>query len=178
MQLIFIHGPAACGKLTVAKEFAALSGFRLFHNHLTVDLVAALFDFGTKPFVGLRESIWLSSFREAAAHGQSLVFTFHPEASVEAGFPERVVETVSSHEGEVVFVELTCAEAEIENRIESESRAEHGKLRSLALYRELRDAGAFSYPPLPEPLIRLDTGSLDPREAALRIVAALDDSET
>ncbi len=39
---------------------------RLFHNHLTVDLVAALFDFGSEPFVRLRESIWLDAFREAA----------------------------------------------------------------------------------------------------------------
>ena len=66
MQLIFIHGPAACGKLTVATELAKLSGMRLFHNHLTVDLVSALFEFGSESFVRLRESIWLEAFREAA----------------------------------------------------------------------------------------------------------------
>ena len=42
MRLVFIHGPAARGKLTVAKELARLIDFRLFHNHLTVDFVAAL----------------------------------------------------------------------------------------------------------------------------------------
>ena len=41
MQLVFIHGPAACGKFTVASEFATLSSMRPFHNHLTVDLIAA-----------------------------------------------------------------------------------------------------------------------------------------
>jgi hypothetical protein len=173
MQLVFIHGPAACGKLTVANALVAMSGMRLFHNHLTVDLVAALFDFGSEPFVRLRESIWLEAFREAAEAGQSLVFTFHPEASVRPDFPQRVIATVGSHSGEVVFIELTCPEPEIERRISSESRAHYGKLRSLSEYVALRDSGAFSYPALPAPVLRLDTGTLEPRDAARQIYTYL-----
>jgi hypothetical protein len=173
MQLVFIHGPAACGKLTVARQLAETSGIRLFHNHLTVDLVAALFDFGSEPFVRLRESIWLDAFVEAAKQGQSLVFTFHPEASVQPDFPQRVVSAVRSQGGEVLFIELSCPEPEIERRIENQSRAQYGKLRSLSEYRKLRKSGAFSYPALPEPLLRLDTGSLAPDEAAQRIAARL-----
>lgn len=173
MQLVFIHGPAACGKFTVASELAALSGMRLFHNHLTVDLVASLFEFGSEPFIRLRESIWLDAFREAATQGQSLVFTFNPEATVHPDFPDRVSTTVREEGGEVVFIELTCSDDEIERRIENESRAKFGKLRSLSRYRELRDAGAFLYPALPEAALVLDTGSLDPRAAAERIAAHL-----
>ncbi len=66
MNLIFIHGSPAVGKLTVARELAKLTGFRLFHNHLTVDLVSSIFDFGSEPFVLLREQIWLAAFAEAA----------------------------------------------------------------------------------------------------------------
>ncbi len=173
MQLVFIYGPAACGKLTVATELAALSGFRLFHNHLTVDLVSALFEFGSEPFVRLRESIWLGSFREAAEQGQSLIFTFQPEASVRGDFPERVVSEIRSNHGQVVFIELVCAESEIERRVENASRSKHGKLRSLAAYRELRDSGAFEFPPLPEPVLQIDTGTTSPHEAARRIATHL-----
>lgn len=146
---------------------------RLFHNHLTVDLVVSLFEFGTEPFVILRDSIWMDAFREAARRDRSLIFTFQPEASVPADFPERAVAAVRSEGGAVVFVELTCPEPEIERRIEGESRARHGKLRSLAEYRQLRDSGAFAYPELPEPALRLDTGTLAPRRAAERIMAHL-----
>ena len=66
MDLVFMHGPVAAGKLTVARELSHLTGFRLFHNHLTVDAVAAVFDFGSEPFILLREQIWLAIFREAA----------------------------------------------------------------------------------------------------------------
>lgn len=173
MQLVFIHGPAACGKLTVATELAALTGLRLFHNHLTVDLAASLFDFGSEPFKRLRESIWLESFREAAEHGQSLVFTFHPESTVDPGFPERAESAIRRYGGEVVFVELTCSESEIERRVESQSRARYGKLQSLTRYRALRDSGAFAFPPLPAPALRIDTSVTPPRDAARQIADLL-----
>lgn len=174
MQLVFIHGPAGCGKLTVATALAAQSGFRLFHNHLTVDLALALFDFGSDPFVRLRESVWMEAFREAAREGQSLVFTFHPEATVRGDFPERVVAEVEALGGEVVFVELVCPDAVIEDRIERESRAQYRKLRSWDAYQELRDAGAFDFPPLPAPRVTIDTGTASPEDAARRILAQLD----
>jgi hypothetical protein len=34
----------------VAKEVAALTGFKLFHNHLTIDLYKSIFEFGTDHF--------------------------------------------------------------------------------------------------------------------------------
>ena len=173
MYLVFIHGPAACGKLTVATELAGLSGLRLFHNHLTVDLVSALFEFGSEPFIRLRESIWLDSFREAAKQNQSLIFTFHPEASVRGDFPERVVSEIRSNQGEVLFVQLVCSESKIEERIENESRSKHGKLQSLDMYRQLRDSGAFEFPPLPHPILKIDTGSTPSDEAARRIATHL-----
>ena len=57
MNLIFMYGPPGVGKLTVARELSQLTGYKLFHNHLVVNLVYAVFDFKTKPFVELREKI-------------------------------------------------------------------------------------------------------------------------
>ncbi|MBA3354768.1 MAG: AAA family ATPase [Pyrinomonadaceae bacterium] len=77
MKLIFLHGLPGVGKLTVARELVALTGFKLFHNHLTVDLVTSVFDFGSQPFIELREKIWLEVFREAVeADLTGLIFTF------------------------------------------------------------------------------------------------------
>ena len=41
MKLVVLHGPPAVGKLTVARELARLTGWRLFHNHLVVDALLA-----------------------------------------------------------------------------------------------------------------------------------------
>lgn len=172
MQLIFIHGAPAVGKLTVARELAALTGLRLFHNHLTVDLVSAVFDFGSEAFITLRERIWLAVFREAAQRKVSLIFTFNPESTVRAGFIRETIDTVESEGGSVVFVELTCAPDELERRIESPSRSRFGKLRSLAQYRELQQAGAFAFPTLPDSGLSLDTTQQAP-EATARLIGEL-----
>jgi hypothetical protein len=48
--LLVITGPPAVGKMTVGLEVAKLTGFRVFHNHLTIDPVLRFFAFGTPPF--------------------------------------------------------------------------------------------------------------------------------
>ncbi len=170
MNLVFLHGAPAVGKLTVARELVALTGYRLFHNHLTVDLVSAVFDFGTEPFVLLRERIWLSVFREAAVRSVSLIFTFAPERTVRREFITEAVRAVEEAGGKVLFVELTCDGGELERRIESPARGEFGKLRSVELYRELKEAGVFQYPALAETKLSLDTTSRQPEETA-RLIA-------
>ena len=166
MHLIFIHGPVASGKLTVAKELSQLTDLKLFHNHLCVDLVASLFEFGTGSFVRLREQIWLGAFEEAAIAGRSLIFTFAPEATVNPSFIDRCQQVVEKHDGQVHFIELTCPEDEIEARIENANRAKFGKLNSADFYRQLRAEGAFSFPPLPSPLLSISTVAHSPQEAA------------
>lgn len=173
MRLVFIHGPAASGKLTIARELAALTGLPLFHNHLVVDALLAVFPFGSEAFVDLRERMWLDVFRAAAAERRSLIFTFHPEASVAADFPERVVALVEAAGGRVDFVALTCAPEAVEARIAAPSRQASGKLSSLALLRELQAQGAFAYPPLPPAAVEIDTGATPPAEAAAHICDTL-----
>lgn len=168
MRLIFLHGAPAVGKLTVARELARLTGFRLFHNHLTVDLVSSLFPFGCEPFINLREQIWLAAFGEAARNNVSLIFTFNPERTVREGFVQETVDTVEAASGSVIFVELTCAEEELERRIEEASRKEFGKLASVEQYRTLKDAGAFHFPKLPNGL-SLDTTEQPPAASARSI---------
>jgi len=168
VNLVFLHGPAASGKLTVGRELSRLTGYRLFHNHLVVDAVTAVFEFGSESFVRLREEMWLAVFRESALRGVSLIFTFAPERTVRESFVGEAVAAVEGAGGRVVFVELRCPASELERRIDDDSRAEFGKLRSKELFQELRAAGAFEYPKLPSDLT-VDTGVLSPEEAAMRI---------
>lgn len=172
MDLIFIHGPVASGKLTVAGALAKATGLSLFHNHLVVDAVAAVFPFGSEPFVRLREDIWLQVFTEAARAGTSLIFTFAPEASVRPDFPARAITAVEAHGGRVRFVGLTCPADVQEQRLVAASRRGFGKLTSLELFRELSAAGALDYPPLPAE-VSIDTTALAPEAAAKTIGAAL-----
>ena len=172
MQLVFLHGPAAAGKLTIARAVAARTGFALFHNHLIVDAVAAVFPFGSDEFRRLREQFWLETFRAAARARRSLVFTFAPEASVGPTFPRDAVACVEGEGGRVRFIGLTCPTEELARRVDNADRAAFGKLGDADLFRRLADDGAFDYPPIPSELT-IDTAAASPDAAAARILAHL-----
>jgi AAA domain len=175
LRLIFLHGLPGVGKLTVARELERLTGYKVFHNHLAVDLVRSVFDFGSQPFVELREMIWLAVFTEAVrANLAGLIFTFAPDRTVRSSFITKVLEVVGSNGGEVLFVELRCSPEELEKRIAHPSRQSFGKLNSVALFRELRDDGAFLDPGIPENRLVIETTGLSASETASLIVRELE----
>ena len=174
MRLIFLYGLPATGKLTIAQELSLLTGYRLFHNHLAVDLLLSVFDFGTAPFVRLREDIWLSVFAEAASSDlPGLIFTFAPEDTVTPDFISNAIQTVTDHDGEILFVELTCPIPELRERLNQPSRHGFAKLTSVELFDQLHASGSFHALSLPEPVLTIDTSSTTAHDAAREIARAL-----
>jgi hypothetical protein len=173
MQLIFLYGPVASGKLTVARHLAQQTGHALFHNHLVVDAVGSVFPFGSPAFIKLRERFWIDTFAEAASARRSLIFTYAPESSVTADFLPRAIATVEGASGRVRFVRLTISDEEQERRIGNADRAQHGKLVSLGLLRQLRPMFKAAENAMPAPVISIDTGATSPDRAAEMIAEAL-----
>lgn len=175
MRLIFIYGLPATGKLTVARELAAITGYQVFHNHLVVDMAQSVFAFGSKPFVELREDVWLSVFRKAAENQfPGLVFTFAPEATVRPAFISDTIKTVGEGGGSVDFVELTCPFDELKRRIPDASRHQYKKLSSVALFEQLQGDGIFDGFVMPKPRVSIDTSTCIPARAALEIARGLE----
>jgi adenylate kinase len=174
VRLIFLYGLPGVGKLTVARELARLTGYKVFHNHLTVDLVESVFEFGSSPFVELREEVWLTVFsRAVAARLNGLIFTFALDRTVRCSFIENTQRLIERADGEVVFIELKCSTEVLESRIEHPSRQAFGKLSSIARFRELAAAGAFVDPGIPEERLVVDTTTLSATEAASFIFSKL-----
>ena len=174
MKLLFLYGKPAVGKVTIARALAKRTGIPLFHNHLTVNLVRALFDFGTPAFVALRERIWWDAFRGAIDAGlPALIFTFNPENSVPQAFVDALFDEVSHRGGEVIAVEISASEPSIESRLGCASRVDDGKLVDLDTYRALRGAGVFRTPVIATPRLRIDTDATLPEQAAALIAALL-----
>ena len=118
MELILIFGPQAVGKMTVGHELEKRTDLKLFHNHMTIDLVNPFFDYGTsegKRLVNLfREEI----FKEVAKSNlYGLIFTFVWAFDMKSDWDyiDRVCEIFESNGGTVYFVEL---EADTDTRLE------------------------------------------------------------
>ncbi|WP_020696679.1 shikimate kinase [Reyranella massiliensis] len=170
MRLLFIYGPVASGKLTIARLVAERTGLSLFHNHLIVDAVAAVFPFGSQEFIDLRERFWIETISTAARTGRSLVFTFAPEPTVANDFPDRISRLVEAAGGEVTYVALDVGPEEQERRLVAPDRGAFGKLRSTEILRDLRSSMDTCMQAMPQPAMRIDTGATTPDQAADSIV--------
>lgn len=76
MRLVVVIAAPAVGKATVGRALADGYGFRLFHNHVSLDAVASVFEWGTPPFQRLVGEFRARVVEEAAASGVDLVFTY------------------------------------------------------------------------------------------------------
>ena len=137
MKLVFIYGQPGVGKLTVAKALAEATGYKLFHNHLTADLVYSLFPFGSKECFALADKLRLDLIEAAAKHNvKGVIFTFVYGVKIsgdnsDAVFVKNVLRIVRKHRGEVFFVKLVCNEKELRRRIRHPSRKAFRKLRKV-----------------------------------------------
>ena len=172
MKLVFIYGPPAAGKLTVATELAEVTGFKLFHNHLSVNLLTPVFEFGSRPFFKLIDKFRLEIIEEAAKeHISGLIFTFCYAPGIDDPFVEGVVRAVERHAGRVCFVHLYCGRETLEARVTAETRRTHGKLVDVSSLREFLDRyDMFSAVAVRESL-SIDNSDLTPQEVAQRIIA-------
>ena len=76
-DLVLIFGPPAVGKMTVGKELEKLIGFRLFHNHMAIELSLNFFNYGEDSHSRVVEGIRHTIFREFInGYGSGLIFTF------------------------------------------------------------------------------------------------------
>jgi chloramphenicol 3-O-phosphotransferase len=168
MRLVVLYGPPGVGKLTVAGALSELTRFRVFHNHLTVDLVTAVFPPGSEAWNRLAARIRRTVFAAAADEGIDLILTRAPRAAdrAEVARVRAMTRPVRAAGGEVVFVQLACDREELLVRVRGDDRRARGKLTDPARLTEMYELDAT----LPfEPHLRLDTTRLPPAEAAARI---------
>ena len=170
MKLIIIHGPPAAGKLTVSNEIAKLTGFKVFHNHLSIDFIKPVFDFGTPTFWEVIGRVRTEVIASAAREGISLIHTFCYEFGVDDEHFQKLIAAAEDNGGQVHLVLLVCDDEERKRRIGNESRVKIGKLT---------DPGSINRPgknivltkPLPgHETLAIDTTSTNPEVAARHII--------
>jgi len=183
MKFVVIFGPPAVGKMSVGYELALLTGFRLFHNHMTIELALHFFDFGKPQFHRLVDEFRRRIFEEVAdSELPGLIFTYvwaldHP---ADKAFIDRSSGIFRARGGKVYFVELEAEQSERLRRNESEFRleqkpskraVEESRRRLLEddLKYKLNSAGDFFYQ---DNYIKIDNTRLSAAEAAQKVEEA------
>jgi hypothetical protein len=181
MRLVVIIGAPAVGKATVGKALAEACGFRLFHNHVSLDAVASVFDWGTPPFGRLVGEFRRRVVEEAVSSEVDLVFTYvWAFSEPDDGAPiRRYRETVLRAGGTVYFVELIASQvARFERNGMASRRAMKARSDEASTPAWLREIDAkYSFEsggslPFPDPYLRLDTTEVEPEAAAEAIAHA------
>lgn len=114
VHLVVIFGPPAVGKMAVGDELCRLTGFKLFHNHMTVEPVLDIFAFGSPPYDRLVSEFRRRIIEEAAAAGLAgLVFTlvWGLDLEQDAATIESYVDIVAASGGTTSLVELYADQA-------------------------------------------------------------------
>jgi len=168
--MVFLYGPPAVGKLTVANLFAERTGFKVLHNHLTIDAVLPIFDFGTPPFHRLIGMFRRELIATAADEGLDIVCTF----VFAAGEDEIVAGLVAPYEGRVTFVQLVASHEELRRRVVRPSRLAHGKIRDVEMLDAILDQYRCFEVIEQRETLTLDMDLLSPDEAVDRIMEAME----
>lgn len=171
MKVVFLYGPPAVGKLTVAKELSKLTGFRIFHNHLTVDLMDTLFGWGTDLFNEFLTKYRLELIEAVAKDNRTnLIFTYvYTNRPYDHFFIAAVQKILRKHNGEIYFVQLVCDRDVLLKRVKEASRKQHGKIKTVRALKEfLRMRNAYALVPDVQSL-SIDTSKLSQKRAAIAI---------
>jgi AAA domain len=180
MKLVIIFGQHAVGKMTVGQELSKLTGLKLFHNHMTIDLLSNLFDFDMPAFRRLNGLFRREIFEEVAKSNlQGLIFTYMWALDQQSDWDniEDIMNIFKSNGAEVYLVEL---EADFDLRIErnkTPNRLENKPTKrdvekSEKTFRYLEDKyrlnsyeGEIKY----ENYLRINNTNLEPSEVATMI---------
>lgn len=173
MNLVLIYGPPAAGKLTIATELANITGYTLFHNHLTRDLIHNLYPNEIKHDInrhhGLVGKLRCEIFKYCSEQETNLIFTFVYESPKKDGMIKDIIGSINKKKDRIMFVELVAPREILLGRVANESRNKYHKLIDKELYDSFLKTRNYASLPY-EKILTIDTSKNNPAQSANQII--------
>lgn len=181
MEFVLITGPQAVGKMAVGMALAERTGLKLFHNHMTIEPVIRLFEYGSDEAQYLIGHFRNEIFKTMANSSEKgMIFTYVWAFNLESEYEnvDQIMKTFHDQGATTYIVEL---EADLETRLERnktplrlEEKAskrdvkvtEKRMINSLKKYRLNSNEGEIEHPNY----LRLNNNNLTPDQAAEKII--------
>jgi chloramphenicol 3-O-phosphotransferase len=168
MKLVYIYGPPASGKLTIARELSRITSYKVFHNHLTVDLVEAVIPPTNKNFWNYVNNFRYEMIFILVKEKINSIFTSVFDPRHPQNF-NKIVKIVEKNKGKVYFVQLCPKKSVLLKRVKGKSRKEYGKLTSIKKMKESFKLFSIYAQFKHENHIQIDNSNISPKEVALQI---------
>lgn len=172
MKLIFIYGPPAVGKLTVAEKLSELTKVPVFHNHHSRDIVKDIYGDDLMQHYALVDKIRFDVMEYCTQNNTDLIFTY-VYGGVEDDIKVRsFMDKVESNGGQILFVELSADANDLINRVDNDSRKRFKKLLDKKIMTELTQNMSIFTIPYVESL-KINTSSTNAVQSASIIASKL-----
>jgi len=171
MNLVVIYAPPASGKLTVAKALEKITGYKIFHNHLTYDLLAPFMETWTDHFWKTNDKLRIAAFEAFAKEGvEGVIFTYCYAEKDDRSFANLLKKKMEKAGAALYFVQLVCNEKELFKRVRRPSREKFGKASTVKRLKEILTQQDFSIPIRYKNSISIENTRLSAARTAQRIV--------
>ncbi|WP_042199862.1 AAA family ATPase [Paenibacillus camerounensis] len=179
MKLVIIFGPQASGKMTIGHALEKTTELKLFHNHITIELLAPYFGFSAEMWrlaTKFRQEIFVAA-ADSGLYGMIFTYVWAFDLQNDWDYIDSVSTIIEERGGEVYFVELETA---LEERLERNktphrlqhkpskrdtARSEQNLLTTMEQHRLNSHEGEITR----ERYIRIDNTNLSADETAQRI---------
>jgi len=125
MNFVIIFGPLAVGKMTVGQELESMTNLKLFHNHMTIEMILPFFSRNSAAFKRLVNSFRIQMFQEVAKSDlEGLIFTYvwELDSKEDCNFIDTIVKIFEKENATVCYVELEADSDERLRRNKSSNR--------------------------------------------------------
>ena len=111
MDIIFLIGSGAVGKMTVGQELMKITDFRLFHNHMTIEPVLELYGRRENTLINkLREDIF-EAFLQSDFKGMIFTYMWAFDMQSDWDYIKGVADKFEATGGTAYYVELVADRA-------------------------------------------------------------------
>ncbi|UTR06786.1 AAA family ATPase [Alkalihalobacillus sp. LMS6] len=110
-KLVILFGPQAVGKMTVGEALAEQTSLKLFHNHMSIDMVAPIFGFQDETWrlVDLFRKEMFQSVAKSDLDGLIFTYVWAFDRQEDWEYIDNVASIFEENGGSVYFVELEAA---------------------------------------------------------------------
>lgn len=178
MKLVLLVGAGAVGKMTVGQALMQKTGLRLFHNHMTIELVLDIFgEYDGAAVNALRRAVF-ESFAASGREGLIFTYMWAFDAPEDGAYIQQVASLFESHGAQIYCVELVAPqEVRLQRNATPNRLANKPSKRDLAATRQrlLQEDSKHRLQSRPGEIpfanyLRLENTDLSPQEAADAII--------